>query len=745
MIQSGGDAEFYDLAIAYIDGSTGSYTLSGGTLTTGKAVITTGGGAFTQSGGVHTVNETLDIKAGQYAISGGQLNANETKVHSSGTLTTSGNATLNMGTLDIESGGTLALLGGTLDVDTASIQGTVNFGTGTGEFNLIDSGILDLSGASFVGGDYATLNTPADSLILVAPGVDLDSQIGNFNNGGTLAPHTVGTTLTIPASAGFGGKGTVSDFIVIQGDGHIIADTGQGITLTGGLDAGPDSNIQLGTGKLEIYEAGSVLDNVQLDIGSINIINTLHNTGELVASGTINTARLMFEEVRTNFETLRLEIGPGTDSLTINYINIQFSPFDEAYDAPEGDKLTSIDFELAGTQTGEYDRLILTENTPGGGLIAGFATLSLETVGAYTPVSGDRFDIITLTYQQTMGIEQVLGLDDIPGITLGVVYDAGGIAIVAHNKADINDDGIVGSGDMQPVLDYWNQNVAPGDLDQGDLSGDGYVDNDDADIVFQGAGHVLPTGQTLTLYDHVSIEDADQFEASGYVYVTTLSFDDDPAVSGTPSLAIGPGTAALSLYYDHLDLAQTASETSVIDFELAGTQTGEYDQLILTEFTPGTSDITGEATISIAAQGSYVPVSGDSFDIITLADDQTLNIRQVLGLDDIPDITLGVSYDAGGITIVAHNKADINDDGIVGLSDLQPILDYWNQNVTPGDLLQGDLTGDGYVGDSDLQIMLDNWDSQYPPPSAPTPEPSTLVCLLMAGLPLIRRSSRKIA
>ena len=60
---------------------------------------------------------------------------------------------------------------------------------------------------------------------------------------------------------------------------------------------------------------------------------------------------------------------------------------------------------------------------------------------------------------------------------------------------------------------------------------------------------------------------------------------------------------------------------------------------------------------------------------------------------------------------------DLNGDGYVGLDDLQPILDHWNQDVTVGDPMQGDVAGpggtapDGYVGLDDLQPVLDNWNT----------------------------------
>ncbi|MEZ6192560.1 MAG: hypothetical protein R3C45_14890 [Phycisphaerales bacterium] len=49
---------------------------------------------------------------------------------------------------------------------------------------------------------------------------------------------------------------------------------------------------------------------------------------------------------------------------------------------------------------------------------------------------------------------------------------------------------------------------------------------------------------------------------------------------------------------------------------------------------------------------------------------------------------------------------DLNGDGFVGIADLNIVLSNWNQNVTPGDYLQGDPSGDGFVGIEDLNYVL---------------------------------------
>ena len=94
----------------------------------------------------------------------------------------------------------------------------------------------------------------------------------------------------------------------------------------------------------------------------------------------------------------------------------------------------------------------------------------------------------------------------------------------------------------------------------------------------------------------------------------------------------------------------------------------------------------------------------------------------------------GLSID----TVAAGIPGDLNGDGYVGLDDLQPILDHWNQDVTPGDLTAGDVTNDGYVGLDDLQPVLDHW-NESASPAVSVPEPAALTLMVLSGAALLRR------
>ncbi len=78
---------------------------------------------------------------------------------------------------------------------------------------------------------------------------------------------------------------------------------------------------------------------------------------------------------------------------------------------------------------------------------------------------------------------------------------------------------------------------------------------------------------------------------------------------------------------------------------------------------------------------------------------------------------------------------DINQDGFVGLTDLDVILNNWNMAVPDADP-SADITGEGFVGLSDLDVVLSQWNTGTPPTSSDAvPEPASLL-LFEAGCAL---------
>lgn len=84
---------------------------------------------------------------------------------------------------------------------------------------------------------------------------------------------------------------------------------------------------------------------------------------------------------------------------------------------------------------------------------------------------------------------------------------------------------------------------------------------------------------------------------------------------------------------------------------------------------------------------------------------------------------------------------DLDGDGFVGILDLMVVLEHWQQDVTPGNLLQGDINGDGTVHIHDLNAVLGSWNQSVPPAGlgVAIPEPTAAVILSAGGACLLRR------
>lgn len=82
------------------------------------------------------------------------------------------------------------------------------------------------------------------------------------------------------------------------------------------------------------------------------------------------------------------------------------------------------------------------------------------------------------------------------------------------------------------------------------------------------------------------------------------------------------------------------------------------------------------------------------------------------------------------MTLRPWMPGDANLDGVVGISDMNIVLNYWNQATLDG-IAHGDLNLDGFVGINDLNILLTNWNANgWPSPPVNVPEPVSVWCVL---------------
>lgn len=103
----------------------------------------------------------------------------------------------------------------------------------------------------------------------------------------------------------------------------------------------------------------------------------------------------------------------------------------------------------------------------------------------------------------------------------------------------------------------------------------------------------------------------------------------------------------------------------------------------------------------------------------------------------------------GTASLTIQLLGDANLDGVVGLGDLNAVLDGWNQSGAPGQAGTGDLNGDGFVGIDDLNEVLGNWGADVRPRAAagtPIPEPAGVTITALLSLTMTgRRRSRRTA
>ena len=83
----------------------------------------------------------------------------------------------------------------------------------------------------------------------------------------------------------------------------------------------------------------------------------------------------------------------------------------------------------------------------------------------------------------------------------------------------------------------------------------------------------------------------------------------------------------------------------------------------------------------------------------------------------------------------AAKPGDATLNGVVDGGDLSVMGSHWQQQGVGW--TQGDFNGDGVVNAGDLSLLGQNWGVHPQIPSAPVPEPVTLLLLSVAGMPLL--------
>ncbi|XAM00516.1 hypothetical protein OT109_03820 [Phycisphaeraceae bacterium D3-23] len=150
----------------------------------------------------------------------------------------------------------------------------------------------------------------------------------------------------------------------------------------------------------------------------------------------------------------------------------------------------TLEIEIAGnTQGTEFDFVDVN------GQLSLAGTLEVILLGP-TPTVGDTFDI--LDWNTRVGTFDTL---DLPGVgdgntwSIDNLYTTGVLEVI--RSGDLDSDGLVGAADLDIILANWEQSVTPFDETMGDVTGDGFVDNDDLQAVLDQFGNTTYPGSTM--------------------------------------------------------------------------------------------------------------------------------------------------------------------------------------------------------------------------------------------------------
>ena len=751
-VLTGGDVTADTIRIGYNDGDQGTGTLTvdgtGSTVVqSGASTLTVGNADTPGNNGSHTLHVQ---NGGIFTTGTGAITINKTgtvNLTSSGTLNANGNITVDGGTFN-PNGITFNLAAG--KNLTASNNGQValtdEYAIGNGSTFTIQSG-ADLSSDSFI-------------------------DIGN-NTNGTLVVDGAGSTATIPISSYWGSDGgtaevTLRDLATVTLNGttlqvgrsstantHATVNIQSGAELTanniyigiggsaGGTAVltvdGSDSTVtQNGSSTLNLGHAstGTATINVQNDgvFTTGTGLTTINKTGTLnvssfygfTAKGNVNLAGGTLDVENSGGLDNRFNLAAGKTLTATQQAQIDvFSSYAIAngvtFNINDGSDFRSASLEVGIGSTGTMNidgmgsTLTLTEPHPGQlpavGGYGGTGTLTIRNKANVT--IDDELLIATGGHTNTNGTVNVqsgatLNTDHIRIITLngqgtGTLTIDGAGSVLTQNGASVLDIGQVGAGGDGIVT----------------ISNNGTLNAGTGAVTVNAHGKVNLAGGTLnaTTINHTRGGIFNFYD--GRLSVDTFDGYLDQQ-GGTLAPGNSPGITTITNGY--------FNNGGTIEVEMGGLTAGaDFDQIQIT----GNAHLGAGSVLDVLFPNAFTYMQGDSMVIL-----QASSITGAFSSVDFatnPGAALGLIYNATTVTLLAGLPGDLNNDGFVGIDDLNIVLGNWNQNVTAGVWAGGDPSGDGFIGIDDLNTVLGNWNAGTPPPpisiAGNIPEPASLMLL----------------
>ncbi len=453
--------------------SSGSYTLSGGTLAPVRIRIgNLGQGSFTQSGGVIAPSIALSIaysSAGNYTLSGGQINSSTCQlnvgVSANGSFTqTSGSVHVNVAAVGDLAGssGTCNLNGGSFTTNEIQLIGSSGNGTfiqsgGTNTFGTpagaAAQGFTLLAVGYSAPGSYTLTN----GLVLGTSGTDEldigDSAPGSFNQSGGTVSASAGVFIASSTGASgsytLSGSGLLAPNYIALGYGTTSALALPSIatfTQTGGTNM-VGGNILIGqnaSGAGTYVLSGSGLLSAQFEVLGDQGSGTMIQSGgtNLVAGGLFLSNYAVGAGIYNLTGGLLVLAGSG---LQAGYGGVQFNASGGEIQAASGWQ-TTVPFTLTSGyltfDTSGYTVILGATISGSGGLIyqdtGGGGSLKLGVANAYTGGTSITSGSLQIGDPGALGGGGLAingGTLDLSGMSIAVAALSGGTAGTITNSA----------------------------------------------------------------------------------------------------------------------------------------------------------------------------------------------------------------------------------------------------------------------------------------------------------------------